>query len=490
MGSQYSKRISPPPTCTSGLSSIPATVQSGGTSSLSISGCGGVGPPPAPPYVPSPYTPGDSPVCTTATVVQDSSTSTSWTGTWTAPICNDTPDPVVCRPNVLVRGTGGETTYATTPPSITIPSSGRINVEIKDITNGAPCDAGAPFYTATDVAVEAVRGGIVFSSGTATNGQYTFTCLPNDTYTVSMQVPSGFQMYEPATNSQTAEINNDTKTARFCITNFEPWYQTESGDIKMRGIVNPIPAGLFGSTDPNYPGVFYSTRYNSVVSAGGSVSGKGWAINKGYDYNSLTQNRNGTVTYSFYKSRARQEGIPITALQAGTLDSAEITGSGIYEYTGVLTIDSYSQIPDRALVLVNGNVTINSEIKIPEGKLFILAASGNITISENVGHASPGFNTTASNLEGYYSAEGSIILEGTGCTGGEPDRRLNVGGALVANALKPFASDGTGTIQNNRSLCTNDDLYPSLYVSSRPDFLTKLTDFYKVSYTKWREVRP
>jgi len=90
-----------------------------------------------------------------------------------------------------------------------------------------------------------------------------------------------------------------------------------------------------------------------------------------------------------------------------------------------------------------------------------------------------------------FRAQGSIIIDGDSCSDGTTsDLRINIGGALVANSLKPFATTGTGTVQNRRSLCTNNLLYPSLYIGSRPDFLTQLTDFYKISYTKWQEVNP
>ncbi len=439
-----------------------------------------------------------STTCPDGGLVVNTVTSTSSNATWTAPFC-PTVD-LICTISVTAGGPGGTSpVYSTT---VNVNRSGIIQVSIHDVTDGSTCNADAPLYT-DDVAVQ--LAGPVNTTETVTDGTYDFVCLPDGNYTVAMGLPPGYQMSSPDKNSiDNIEIDNNTQTARFCITNFEPWYQTTQGDIKMRGIVNPIPAGKYGSIGENasspqfskYPGIFYSTRYNSVVSAGGRVSDKGWAINSGYAYNSLTQNRNGTLAYSFYKSRARQEGIPITALGIENIDftmnATNIpTETGIYEVNADLTINDYTHTPNKRItLLVSGDVFINTEIYVPVGGLFIIASKGNIIIPESLGHASPGFNTTASNLEGYYSAEKSIILEGTKCTGAIPDRRLNVAGALVANALKPFASNGEGTIQNNRSLCTNDDLYPSLYVSSRPDFLTKLTDFYKVSYTKWREVRP
>lgn len=424
-----------------------------------------------------------STTCSDAGLNVTSSTSTSSNSTWTAQVCPAFQQ--VCTVTSVASGAGGSDTNTT---NITVRQAGTINVDIRDVSDGSACDASAPLLT--DEATIGLTGGIT-TTETITDGTYSFTCLPNGNYNVNLGLPPGYQMFA-GTTQETTSITDGIKTRniRFCVSNFEPWFQTTSGDVRMRGIVNPIPAGFVGSTDTTYPTVFFSSSFTADVEAGGALSQKNWLVDREYDYNSLTRNRNGVVAYSFYKNRARQEGIEITPLASATLNSGEIVESGVYEYQGTLTIDSYSQIPDRAVILVNGDVIVNTEIEIPEGQLFILAASGNITIADTVGHASPGFNTTESNLEGIYSAQGDIFLQGDECGGGVPDRRLNVEGALIANAQKPFASDGGGTIQNQRSLCSGDNNYPSLYVSTRADFLTKLTDFYKVSYTKWREVRP
>lgn len=203
------------------------------------------------------------------------------------------------------------------------------------------------------------------------------------------------------------------------------------------------------------------------------------------------------MSYDFYKSKASQLGTTITQIDPNTFNQAQITGSGVYEAPGDLTINLYNHVNGRRVVLlVDGNVTLNAPISIPQNQgVFILAAKGNITVAKAVGVA---FNTdyvlatsNTHSLDGYYTAQGSVILDGDTCPDGTTaDLRLNVGGALIANALKPFATTGTGTIQNKRSICANSTAYPSLFIASRPDFITQLTDFYKTSYTKWQEVNP
>ena len=140
------------------------------------------------------------------------------------------------------------------------------------------------------------------------------------------------------------------------------------------------------------------------------------------------------------------------------------------------------------LLLVNGKVTIRNNISVPTGSLLIIAAKGDITIDRTIGTTNP--SATTPNINGILTAERSIVLDGTKCAGGSPDRRLNVSGALISNSLKPFQVGAGGALVNRRSLCLEDQNYPSLHVSSRYDFVTQLTDFYKTAYTRWREGAP
>lgn len=484
----------PAPVCPLGISASPSgTVNPSAVVNLTAS-CTDVENPddnnPPPPYYWEPYTPGDPSTCITTVVPSGTGSQAAWT----APSCPTTT--TVCRPRVTVSGPGGEATYTR---SITVRAQGQINVYVHDLSDGDTQNTSAPLYDSGPITIGIIPPSSIPSAATTittSTGQFSFTCLPtpssSTTYQVNILPPSGYQVTSGSTTqSTTLTASSRTRDVHFYITNFEPWFQTESGDVRMRGILNPIPGGQVGSTDTNSPTVFHSSTNNAKFDGGGTISNRGWVVNSEYGFNDLTENRNGTVAYSFYKSRARQEGIPIEVITSPTFDALEISDNGIYEFTGdLLTINGYQHAEGRRVVLlVNGDVQINSDIEVPVGGLFILAATGDITIASSVGHASPGFNTTESNLDGYYSAEGNIIIEGDMCSSGTPDRRLNVGGVLIANALKPFSSSGGGVVLNQRSLCGDDDSYPTLYVSSRLDFLTALTDFYKVSYTKWREVR-
>lgn len=167
--------------------------------------------------------------------------------------------------------------------------------------------------------------------------------------------------------------------------------------------------------------------------------------------------------------------------------------SGVYRVPdGTILSNNITLNANRHIILlVNGNITIDAQVTATagSGRLFIVAARGNITIKPDVGTITS--SSTATQLDGFYTAEGNITLESkANCTISSPDERLNIGGALIANALYPFSSNGIGRIVNNRTLCADDANYPTLYIASRVDFLTQMTDFYKTANKAFREIEP
>lgn len=495
-------QLVPPPACTGGLSALPNNVNPGGTSTLSVTSCTDINPPPPGP-VWNPDTGGNNPP---PSVGGQTDTPTSSTVTWTAPACP--PVTTIYTPQVTVTGAGGSTSYST---SITVPGTFTVTTNVRSVTDTSSCtsSSGTAYNNGAGSGANVnITNGTTVNQNTTTDsttGQGTFTCLPSGSYQETLQVPAGYTVTGrtvspgPSSNIGSNGVSFSTgpsQTTTFCIAPIVPWFQTDKGDVRFLNLSNPVPSGRYGSTDVTYPGIYYSSNSNANLGSG-TASVKNWVINNEYSYNSDTENRNGGMSYDFYKSKARQDGITITPLAVGTFDQAPITGSGIYEAPGDLTINLYTHVNGRRVViLVNGNVTINAPISISQNQgVLIIAAKGNITVSKTVGVA---YNTdyvlgtsATHSLDGYYSAQGSIILDGDTCPDGSTvDLRLNIGGALIANSLKPFSTTGTGTIQNKRSVCANSTIYPSLFVASRPDFITQLTDFYKTSYTKWQEVNP
>ena len=506
----FGLHLIPPAACSGGLTANPAAVNPSGNSTLSVTTCTNVEDPddgnPPPPFSWDPDTTGNNPPPSTS---GQTNTPTSSTITWTAPACPASQK--TYTPQVTVSGVGGSTSYT---KSIIVPATYTITTLIRSVADTSSCNASSGNPYSSSVSVN-TTGGSLPPGGTTqvtSTGSTAFVCLQSGDYLVSLGVPSGYSVVgrSGGVNSGSNGISfpslSGNPTAVFCIAPIDPWFQTTQGDVRIKSVVNPVPFGKYASVGENtsqpqtssYPGIFYSS--NSSANLGfGSASVKNWYINNEYSYNTDTQNRNGGMSYSYYKSKAAQDGVTITSIPAGTLSvgAGNPMNSGVYETTGDLILNSYTHTDgQRVVLLVKGSITINTPINIGVGKgVLIIAARDNITIDDSVGTPDPINDTTlaqtTTQLDGYYTAQGSITIDGGLCSDGTTqDRRLNVGGVLVANSLKPFASGGAGVVLNKRSACVSNLTYPSLYITSRPDFVLALTDFYKTSYTKWKEINP
>lgn len=443
---------------------------------------------------------------------------TSSTIDWTAPSCPPSGSNFF-TPGVTVEGPNGNVFYST---RLTVPGTLSLTGKVMIVPSAGSCTSstvGSAYNNnGAGAGLTMLNTATNTSRSTITNpdtGTGVISCLTPGEYKLSVNgLPPGFNVvgYEvtPATETPTGptevqfSTGNNNQTATFCVTSAVSWFQTDQGNVRFSNLTNSVPSGKFGSSDANYPGIYYSSKSTSSFGSG-TVSQKGWKVDREFDYNTTTENINGGLSYSFFKSKARQDGVTITNLPNPTLSMTDIEASpdygsknaAVYEMNGNLTINNYTHANGkRVVILVNGDVTISDNtIEVPKnGGLFIIAAKGRITFEKNVGVASESTGYSVSStprIDGFYSAEGDIILEGDKCnSGSNQDLRLNIGGALIAHSLKPFSTTGSGSIINNRSLCAQNGTYPVLFVSSRPDFLTQMTDFYKTSYTKWREVNP
>jgi hypothetical protein len=363
--------------------------------------------------------------------------------------------------------------------------------------NGGVCTGGTPLAGATVRLVDSSGNPVGTPVTTDSTGKYTFTATNANNYSLEFTNTLGSSLQYAHTSSCTSKTGNTytfnltgNQTIDFYFNNFAPWFQTDLGDVRIGYLLNKIPGGTTASTSTTNPSIFYSTNSDPEFGSG-QASSKGWAVGSEYDYNSSSSSRNGSSAYTFYKSRAAETGVSIKPIS----DLSQITGSGVYELSAGAINNPYT-VPNgqHIVILAPADLTINAPMTVPSGtkSLLIIAAKGNLTIGAGVGTTATDPNTFS--LQGIYTSEKNIVLAGTGCSAGNnPDKRLNVGGVLIANALRPFDSNGGGKIQNQRSLCTTSSgngQYPSLFVSTRLDFITQLTQFYKTTYQKWEEVQP
>ncbi len=497
-GSSYDptdpSEIPDPPVCPGGLSANPSTVGSGSHSTLTVSGCTSTEPPtytwPPPETVP----PGGNGGSTNNV---DNPTTT-----YTAPpnVCSD----ITVSQSVVVSNSGGGNTYST---NITVTPKNILSGGVFEDTGGNNCASGATAY-GTGAVVTVYNGGNPTGSDTADGtGSYLITdttaCGSKTAvlssvagYTLrAVRFDAGAWSTSAFTGYTYGPFNfSSDHTLDFCVSNVFQWFQTTTGDVRMNALTNRVPAGQFASDDITNPSVFYSSSFTSNFGSG-EVSTKGWKVDDEYSYEEDSRNRNGTTSYSFYTSRVNQKGLQVSEIPGCSPGSCS-TGilnlaTGVYKHDGDLEITSYSHSSGaHVLILVNGNLTIKSDISVSasNANLLIIAAKGNITIDKSVGTTDPTSKTT--HLSGIFTAEGTITADGDDCPSGVSDKRLNVAGALVANSGKPFTVGGSGSFTNNRSLCLADRTNPSVYVTPRYDFITQLTDFYKTPYTRWREVAP
>ena len=137
------------------------------------------------------------------------------------------------------------------------------------------------------------------------------------------------------------------------------------------------------------------------------------------------------------------------------------------------------------VILVNGDLTINTQIKVPKTSTVAFIVSGDIIVNPTVGNTTGDITTTTPSIEGFYSTDKNFIIKGNNnCTVGE-DKRLNVAGSVVVNA----GLTG-GEFRNQRDLCGGNATCPVFSIQERPDFMLNAPDLIKYKNTIYQEVAP
>ncbi len=482
-----------PPTCTS-MSANPSTVVSGAASTVTVSGCS-----PAPAYTwPAPQT---VPAGSSAGSNSDGAAAST---TYTAPanICSTT----TVRQGVTVSNSGGSNSYTT---DLTVTPLNTLSGTVYLDTGGNNCASGATPYTG-GATVSVYSGGAQTATANS-NGSGVYAVRDQTTCGSKTAVISGIGAYHlrrvnpDSAGWTTSNMSGFTygpfnfsadHTLDYCISDKIAWLQLPvCGDIRTPSLIDSMPAGQNLCADGSNPGVCFSSSFPASFGSG-ACSTQGWVVNDEYSYDDA-KSTNGVFSYSFFLSRARVKSLTIQDLPncaAGGDCAISNLQTGIYKANGSLNITSYThRAGTHVTILANGDLTIKSKINtVPTGagNLLILAAKRDILVDPAVGENSAA--STTDDIQAMLTAERNIVVQGNKCVDGvTSDFRLNIGGNLVANSLKPLAINGSGgKVDNQRSLCVNDDSYPSLAVSYRPDFIAQLTDFYKVPLTRWREVAP
>ncbi len=281
---------------------------------------------------------------------------------------------------------------------------------------------------------------------------------------------------------------------------YTPWIQSTSADIrKDNGFSNQIPAnascGSYASlaVAGGSPGIIYSGAGVSSFGSG-QASVTNWVTGGSIYPSTYTPTRPNLIrtSYNYLSSVAKLAAITPIDLQTvctGGLTSCAlpaILDNGVYIANGNLTLTggTYTFPANRNFViLVNGNLNINVKIIVPNGSTATFSSAGNIIVDASIGEVD--FTSTASNIEGFYSADRSFIASGANNCAAGTDKRLNIAGAVIVNAAL-----GTGTFQNNRTLCTGNAQCPVFSVKERLDFVLNAPEFIKHPNYTYQELAP
>lgn len=366
-----------------------------------------------------------------------------------------------------------------------------------------------------------------FSSGasfTTTNGSFTFNDLLPGTYTVTYTNPptgsGGYSITYPLNGpppSLTVTVGSGCSAngahdatctsgniinLDFGITNNKPWFQGVGGDTRIDpgGFIDKIPTSAVGGAYANLnggggtPGLVFTG--NATPDFGqGQPSSTSWlsgGLSYPESYSPIRLGGQVRTSYNFLLSRAAQGNITpvdISAYCSGGIANCTLSGSlphGIYKANGNLNLvgGGYTFGANQSFVIViNGDLTISENIKVPVGSTAIFASSGNINVASSVGETTA--SSTSTDIEGVYSADKSFTAQGNNSCSVGTDKRLNIAGTVITNA-----GQLSGSFVSQRDLCGQDPFYPTIQIQERPDFIINTPNFLKVPNYTYQEIAP
>lgn len=367
------------------------------------------------------------------------------------------------------------------------------NVFLDNNKNGIQ-DAGEPNYTG-NISITS-SGGIV---NTNLNGSYTINDLiDGGVYTVSYtSLPSGYIMTAPingpppshqvtvglgcntnGANGATCDALGNINTLNFGINNNHPWVQSVCGDIRIdSGVSNKEPLNesmITTNANCTNPGVVFTGDATADFGQG-QVSGSNQIVG-GTTYPEMYDTLGTSALFSSYANligKAQSAGITPTNLSSVcNLSNCTLPPTlphGIYQANDNVSLNAFTFPTNQNYVfLIKGTLTINGNVIVPPdaNSSVLFATTNDIIIPSTVGSAAL---STTPNLSGIYSTDKSFILQSANnCN----DLRFNLEGTLIVNAAR-----NGGSLQNNRDLCGNDPLAPTMQITQRLDFVLNLPDF-------------
>src|SRR3989344_2883932 len=312
-------------------------------------------------------------------------------------------------------------------------------------------------------------------------------------------------------------VGENIINANFGVTH-SPWFQSVGLNMRIDAgfsdpiseVASPAFASLVGAGGT--PGIIFSGSTNpSFGAATAQASSRKWTVGTTSYPETFTPFPPNVIktSYEYLLAFAQRNGITPTDISTpprciGGLSDCKFnpvippspTSGGLFIANGDLVFvgtspggNPYTFQNNRDIViLVNGDFIIKQKILVPTTSTVTFAVKGDIKIDGNVGESDS--TSTASSIEGYYSAGKNIIIrDDTDDTNDSycptPDPRLNVAGALITNA-----SLTGGSLQNQRDVCGEGEHYPVFYIKERPDFILNSPQLIRSAQTVWQEVAP
>lgn len=335
--------------------------------------------------------------------------------------------------------------------------------------------------------------------------------------------PTNFRCSPQSHNNATCTSTLETGTAltgsiinvNFGLSNSMPWTQCVGADCRKdtgyKSFVPPdaasCPTSPYASTPlSTNPGVIFSGNSDfsfcpdGVGACQDKASSTQWVVKGTASDPELFVPRypkNLTVSFaSLYSKIITKGGVaPIPLENVCNPASCTLTNvpKGVYTTTSNVNINASTIGANRGIIILVGNngnlsqyktVTIQGDIKVPTTSTLTVSVRGDIVVNGSIGVAP---NSTATSIEGFYSADRDVIVNSasaTVCDSTNPDKRINFGGTIIANA----AFTG-GSFQNKRNLCGENQCPTATFVE-RPDFFLNAPDTLKNKSLYWKEQAP
>jgi hypothetical protein len=369
---------------------------------------------------------------------------------------------------------------ACTPMTISVRAVQITTADISCAATNASTDyLGGTQFSVSPAGVPATQtqiAGNYVSWNNLTYGTYTVNAAANPLYSIQTACwtrnPAGV-------NGQGLSVAGnpaDTITMNIGYSPLAGWMQAQGGDaiactdVKSEIYAAAVPRQFITNGNGGYPGV---ASYNGTYDFNNNINtGETYVSNTNWMVKEAPSPICSTNWFQYFYNRFDME--PKADNYAGGVIAKP--GSGTYKVGGDATVSGWNVNNNDSIVMfVNGNLTIDGDIRINGSGFVAFVVSGNIQITSNVGNNA---GVTTPNIEGIYITSGSFM---TGQSTAANRQRFVVSGTVVANTV---------ILQRDLTQTGGTNTVPAELFQYNPALLFRLPDEFKDVRIKWQEVAP